>query len=187
MSVNWILLLSILPGAIAVWICTYIFVIKHVGKAERCTTHTTGMIIRYSSVNYAGVHIPLVEYLVNEKRYKIAGPKFTGCVVKRVSTPFNSAKAVNKSNLTTREELPKTLRVTIYKNSVASVEYTALSDLYPVHSQVDVYYNPDKPRDAFVQRDEGISKVLAIVFGTFSIVFLLVMLGCLAWPFITMN
>ncbi|MFI3207912.1 MAG: hypothetical protein R3Y40_02125 [Eubacteriales bacterium] len=182
MTVNLILALAVSPGALALWICTYIFVIKKKGQGERCTTHTIGMIIRYSSINYSGIYIPLAEYYVDGKRYLVAGPKFTGAIVTRISTPFHDPNTKSETNLTTRENLPTKLRVKIYKNSHVSNFRSPLTELYPIHSEVDIYYNPSKPKDAFVQRFEGASKVLAFIFIPLSIISLLVIIGCFIAP-----
>lgn len=170
MSIEMIVFLSVLPAIIAVLIALYICGFRHIGKEERCTMHVKGKIIRYSAVQYSGINIPLVEYWINDKRYKITGPKFTSVVVTRVSSPRRAIKAVSKSNLTTREMLPKKLRMTIYSNSMVNMEGMHLADLYPVHSEVDVYCNPNKPKEAFVQRCEGINSMLVITFASLLVI-----------------
>lgn len=146
--------------AIVVWILTYRFDLKKINLKKRCTQHVVGQVVRYSSIQYGGNHIPLVKYRVEGREYKVAGPKFKWGRTKTVSTPFVDPHSAIESNLNTREDLPDVLKVTIHKNSMVSVTESPLLKLYPVGSSVDVYYNPKKPKDAYVQRPIGPSKPL---------------------------
>ena len=49
-----------------------------------CTSHTTGKVIRYS--NNGQIGLPLVQYQVNGKTYKVVGPKFRGYVYVSVTS-----------------------------------------------------------------------------------------------------
>lgn len=165
---NWNLFWSIyiLTFALASWICFYIFDIRKMKKDKRCSNYITGRVTGVSVAKYAGLHIPLVEYSVNGKLYKVAGPKFRSGSVVSVSTPFASPTAQIETNLTTKENLPLHLKVKMKKNSFVSVEQSPLFQLYPIGSEVDVFYNPKKPKESFVQRNEGVSIwILALLGG----------------------
>ena len=99
----------------------------------------------------------------------MAGPKFLSVVTTSVSTPFQNPKARYETNLTSREELPRKLRIKVYRNSLASVEVSPLAKLYPLGSLVDVWYTPDKPKEAFVQRFEGVNRLLLVLFTGFGV------------------
>lgn len=138
--------------AIACWVVLYFLYFRHFGAQKRCTACTQGYIRRYSQKHYGGMHIPLVEYTVNGKKYKVAGPHFKSASIKTVSTPFENPKTNIESNLTTREDLPDVLKVKIHKNSLVSATISPIMELYPIGSYADVYYNPNKPKEAYVQR-----------------------------------
>ena len=48
-------------------------------------------------------------------------------------------------------------------------ESSPLAKLYPLGSPVDVWYNPDKPKEAFVQRFEGVNRLLLVLFTGFGV------------------
>lgn len=144
--------LYFLAFAIACWVLLYILYFRHFGEEKRCIAHTQGYIRRYSTIAYVEMHIPLVEYVVDGKKYKVAGPKFKGATSISVSTPFENPKTNIESNLTTRENLPDVLKVKIHKNSLVSASISPIMELYPIGSYADVYYNPKKPKEAYVQR-----------------------------------
>lgn len=149
----------------AVWLCAYLFIFRKKGKGRRCSVHTTGTVIRYSTIQYGGESLPVAEYTAGGRRYEVTGPKFRGYIRTTAFTPAGSVAADTDSNLTTREELPLTLKVKTRRNSFGSVYVSPLARLYPVGSSVDIYYNPDRPKEAFVQRFEGVYMWLGVLFG----------------------
>lgn len=150
MNVFWgIYVLVFGIGTLIVW---YFFSPKKKQMKKKCTMKITGKIISYSNVLYGGISLPVVSYAVNNVVYKVVGPKFKSYVVKTISNPFNKVESSIESNLTTREELPQTLKMTIRRNGLVSFTKSPLQDLYPVGSDVDVYYNPSNPKMSYVQR-----------------------------------
>lgn len=99
----------------------YVFGVRKLKKGCRCGVHTVGRVAGSSAINYGGIHIPLVEYAVDGKVYKVAGPKFRSGVAVRISTPFGSPEARVETNLTTRENLPLHLKVKMRRNSLQVV------------------------------------------------------------------
>lgn len=162
--------LSVIAG-IALWGIVYMLGYRKKKLPEKCSAHAEGRVIRYSSVSYGGIHIPLVEYTVGGQKYKIAGPRFSGAVVTKTSTPFHSPIAQIETNITSREELPKKLRVKIRVNSLVGGYRSPLHQIFPVGSTVDVYYNPQNPKQAFVQRFEGVNKPVVGLFAVFAVIF----------------
>lgn len=106
-------------------------------RSKLCTQHTLGTVVKYS-VN--STRAPVVEYIVEGQKYRKA-LKYTAVIT--TSNPFNSVK-------TTAEDLlaPK---LRIRSNSAISFN-TLMKDTFPLGSQMNVYYRPDKPKEAFVER-----------------------------------
>ena len=188
-DMNWNLFWSLwcLAYAIAIWICGWAFCFRKLGIEKRCRMRTTGRVIRYSAIKQGGVNIPLVEYVVESRTYKIAGPRFRSVVTTTIASPHQPVTARYETNLTTREELPKSLRIKKYKNIIASVGVPPLDQLYPVGSPAEVYYNPDRPKEAFVQRFEGVSPILMVLFIVFGVLTTALALGILLGPEIVMK
>ena len=117
---------------------------------KTCTACTTGKVIRYS--NNGNINLPLVQYQVDGKSYKVVGPKFRGYV--NVNTPSlkQGIESEVTSNLTTREDLPDIIKIHRKSNAFVSVSKNPLAQLYPVGSDAPVYYDPANPKRAFVQR-----------------------------------
>lgn len=168
---NWNLFWGLwcLAFAVAIWVCAWAMCFSRLGMERRCTSHALGRVVRWSAVRYAGFHIPLVEYEAGGRTYKVAGPKFTSAIATAVSTPFEDPKVRYETNLTTREDLPTRLRVREHRNSLASAGVSPLAELYPIGSEADVYYNPLRPKEAFVQRFEGVSRFLLVLFAVFGV------------------
>lgn len=114
-----------------------IFFFRKNRRSQLCTQHILGTVVKYST---SDTRAPIVEYIVEGKKYRKA-LKYT--VVITTSNPFNSVK-------TTSEDLlaPK-LRI---RNNSAISFNTLMQDTFPLGSQMNVYYRPDKPKEAFVER-----------------------------------
>ena len=136
-------------------------------RAVKCTAHTEGTVIRFYSGDSFGISLPVVEYFVAGKRYKVVGPKFKGIKFKEIPDPFNKHAASEESNLTTRENLPDVLKVTYYDHKLMNKHKDPIFELYPIGSLAPVYYNPDKPKMAYVQRciTYGIEFKIMFVWG----------------------
>ena len=104
------------------------------------------------AVRYNDISLPVVEYTANGRTYTVVGPKFSATVTESFSSPFHRAKTDITSNLTTREDLPSVLKLNLRQNSLAGLTESPLLELYPIGSEVDVFYNPRKPKMAYVQR-----------------------------------
>lgn len=123
--------------------------IRKIGMYKNCTRHVIGKVVGVSNIYYAGFPIPKCEYIVNGKKYSVSGPKFES------GTSGNFVK----SNIDTRENLPRVIKGPYVKSphliepsNESLYEGTALSRLYPIGSDVDIYYDPNKPEVSYVQR-----------------------------------
>lgn len=161
--------LYILAFGIACLIVAYAVGWRSMRKTVRCTARTTGVVERYSSVVYNGVHLPVVRYRVGDAEYTVTGPKFKAGVKVSVSTPFGTTGLIRVSNLDTRENLPDVYKVMIVPDTEEARRRPWLPDLYPVGSHADVFYDPAEPKCAYVQRHVPLPQFLAfwmpLVFG----------------------
>lgn len=107
-------------------------------------------------------------------------------LVVRINTPWESANAEIETNLTTRENLPLQLKVQIRWNSFVSIENSPLFQLYPVGSEADIYYNPAKPKEAFVQRYERVPRWLGILLAGMAVLLMIIGLCIIFGPKIVM-
>lgn len=105
---------------------------------NKSTENVLGTIVSYS---YNGTKAPVVEYFVNGKKYKNI---LRYSYVSRVSTPFNSIDTSAKDNV-----LHTKLR--LKENSMLSIN-TIMEENFPLGSQMEVYYNPRKPKLSYIQR-----------------------------------
>lgn len=138
MSDNLIALISLLLLAIILIATGIVYQIIATNKLNRCTTKTVGEVSGYNARGN-GVWWPIVEYEVNGAVYK---SKLVYRAVAQVSGP------TYKGSQITSDKFAQTLR--IKRNSFFS--RNPMEELFPVGSVLDVYYNPDKPKESYVQR-----------------------------------
>lgn len=128
------------------------FILSNYRNAKRCTEKTEGVIIRYSYALYNGISLPVVEYTVNGKQYKVLGPKFLYAISNTISSPVGSIVSDVKMDIFEDGEIPQVLRYKIYRNSFISLNKSPLEEYFPVGSRVAVYYDPKKPKNSYVER-----------------------------------
>ena len=102
------------------------------------TEQTHGEVISYSFNNTLA---PIVEYEVNGEKFKNR-LKYTAVI--QTSSTFGPVKSELKGDL-----LDTKLR--IKGNTRVSVN-TIMKDAFPLGSEMNVYYNPDRPKDSYVER-----------------------------------
>ncbi|MGX7395453.1 DUF3592 domain-containing protein [Carnobacterium mobile] len=100
--------------------------------------HVLGKVVGYSANQSRA---PIVEYEVNGRKYK-STLRYSAVIT--TSSTFNPVKSEIKGDL-----LATKLR--IRNNSVMSVN-TIMQESFPIGSRMNVYYNPDKPKESFVER-----------------------------------
>ena len=154
---NWNVFWAVylLVFAVGSFIVAYTAGWKSIFKKKRCTQMTTGKVIRNAFVGQGNIDLPLVEYYVADKRYKKRGPTFKAYVIVSKSGPFHNPVAEASSNVRPEGELPDVLKVKTIGNSMVSIGPNLFRERYKVGTEVPVYYNPDKPRDAYVERYAG--------------------------------
>ncbi len=118
---------------------------KYLIMEKRCVSKTKGIVKKYTLVNYGGVHLPIVYYEVNGQEYKVKGPEYKFVISKSVSTPFSK-------NAMEYKEKKQNLMINRTVNSLAGVYRNPASELYPINSSIDVFYDPNNPKLAYVLR-----------------------------------
>ena len=122
---------------------------KYLVQERRCTAKTVGTVMRYTIATRGGesspVCLPVVFYMVNGKTYKVVGPEYKGYKIMTKSTPWSE-------NNTRCREKNQILYINRSMNSMFGFSRNPMTELYPVHSMVDVYYCPENPKLSYVLR-----------------------------------
>ena len=154
---------------------------------EKCNAKTTGIVTRYSFVQYNGISLPVVKFVVDGITYKVVGPKFKGSIITNNSSPLKSVKSEYNSNINNNSDLPNTLKIQVKTNSFGHYTKNPLFNLYPIGSQANVYYNPKNPKMAYVERFVSPSKILYTIFLIVGIILLICGIYILVGPKIIMK
>lgn len=132
---------------------------------KKSINHVLGEVVNYS---YSQSRAPIVEYEVNGKRYKTA---LRYSVVITTSSTFKPVKSKVKGDILDT-------KLKIKNNSAASVN-TIMQEAFPLGSYMNVQYNPDKPKESFVERFApsyvGVIFMFASIIPLFSIVLIAVL------------
>lgn len=120
-----------------------IFLIRHDRKKhQNCTARTKGTIIKYSFASrsqHAAIHLPIVRYSVNGKDY-------TGML----NYSYYTSKT---SSFKVKTQIQTDIHDTKLKVSGNSMFMrNPLASAFPIGSELDVYYNPQKPEQNYVMR-----------------------------------
>ncbi|MBQ6796751.1 MAG: DUF3592 domain-containing protein [Clostridia bacterium] len=158
----------------------YFYGWRSMHKKDRCTEKTTGKVVSYSLAEYNGFHLPVVQYEAGGKKYKVVGPNFKAAVTKTVTMPLEEFEAQQKANVPDIENLPDVMHVTRVRNGFITVTRSPIYGLFPEGKEVDVYYNPKKPKEAYVIRYAAPYKfvsfwmmiIFAVIFAAAGIVLL---------------
>ncbi|MBR3446944.1 MAG: DUF3592 domain-containing protein [Oscillospiraceae bacterium] len=143
--------------ALMYWLCFY----RPAYRAEHYTAETTGTVEKISGFTSCDIRVPMVRYSVGEMEYTAYGPNFSGS--KYISAEVGSIQLAGYScNITPDGELP--LIVEIRGSKAAAQE--AMNARYPEGKTVPVFYDPDSPKDAFVERDAPIPRTVGIMLVT---------------------
>lgn len=169
------LFLAILFGVISVvlYLLVFLLYVRRRGASQRCTEWVFGTVVGPSAINYAGHHIPLVQYEVGGVTYKKAGPKFEG----GTAIPGAQCNLVDGRNPPLRLVVPS-LPLSANRMPVNRIyEISPISKVYPVGSHLEVWYDSASPKNAYVIRPvrEGLVAVkvllpLAIMFTVATVV-----------------
>ena len=139
----------LLIWAVALFLIAYLMFYKYLVQEKRCTAKTTGVVKGYTMLSYggenAGVHLPIVHYYVDNKEYKVVGPKYKSYVVKSNIGPLSDNSAIYQGN-------SQVLIINRSSNSFVNIRTNFMEEIFPVGTEVDVFYDPKKPKLAYVLR-----------------------------------
>lgn len=121
----------------------------------RCSVRTNGTVVGVSNLKAMDyLYLLNVEYEAGGRAYRLAGPKFSSVRYSVFKSPGKPVDAAFTSNLDgcTAETLPTCLKCRVDTNSAVSVAHTPLLDLFPVGTEVPVWYDPSNPNTAYAFR-----------------------------------
>ena len=123
---------------------------KYMLQEDRCTAKTTGRIVGYSMWRHgnSALRLPKVEYETNQGVFTMTGPEYRSVIVSSVSTPFRKQQETDY----TTDIYAQSFRCHIRKNSLFSVEGNPMRELFPLGSEIDVFYDPYNPQLAYALR-----------------------------------
>ena len=96
---------------------------------------------------HSGVHLPIIYYIVNGKEYKVTGPEYKSYKTVTTSSPLES-----NSEGEYKEDERQRLIIKQKVNSFISIYKNPMEKIYPIGSEIDVYYDENNPKLAYVLR-----------------------------------
>ena len=117
--------------------------------SKKCTSKISGQVVDYDSCNELAIPLPILEYLVNGETYR---KKFEYAYY--VETPRKKEQ---------KDVFDRKYILSAGKN-------LQLREIFPKGSVMMVYYNPEKPEKAFVERYAGLDRIFRLLIIIFSIV-----------------
>ena len=122
---------------VAIIICLIALVIKRNAfkKRKKCSSQTSGIVVGHSMANRNGIHPPVVEYEVDGNKYK---KTYSVGLVVRQYGPLTKGQAssINED------------KISINMNQYFQSDIMRFQ--FPIGSSIPVYYNPERPEQAFV-------------------------------------
>ncbi len=141
------ILLSI--GMLVLFVLAFKLFYKYLIQEKRCTSKIKGTIKKYTLASRggenSGVHLPIVFYNVNGKEYKVVGPEYKAYITISKSSPFSKNKMEYKEN-------NQVLKINRTSNSFVGIYKNPIEELYPINTEIDVYYDPNNPKLSYVLR-----------------------------------
>lgn len=138
---------ALLLGGAVLMLLSFLTSYKYLIQEKRCTAKVKGIVKGYTATGTgsSGVHLPVVRYTVDGKEYKAVGPNYKMVVTKSISTPFSK-------NSSTYKEEGQILHINRSTNSFVGTYKNPMAELYPLNSEIDVYYDPNNPKLSYVLR-----------------------------------
>lgn len=138
-------------GSAVLFLLAYLLFYKYLIQEKKCTAKTKGVVKRYSIGNRGGnanIHLPIVCYEVEGKEYKVMGPEYS---YYKVVTKMNPKANIN-TEAGYRETEKQGLEIMQKRNAFVSFSTNVIAEMYPINTEIDVYYNPQNPKLAYVLR-----------------------------------
>ena len=127
----------------------YLFYRREKNIQKKCTSKIEGLVVDDDNRNEMVIPLPIVEYLVNGETYR---KKFEYAYY--VETPGKKEQ---------KDVFDRKYILSAGKN-------LQLREIFPKGSAMMVYYNPEKPEKAFVERYVGLGRIFKLLIIIFSII-----------------
>ncbi len=138
-------------GSLVLFFLAFKLFYKYLIQEKRCTSKTKGIVKGYTLGNRggenSGVCLPVIRYSINGKEYKVIGPEYKSYLIRTVSSPLTTENDMEFS-----EDEKQRLLVKYNVNSIITIHKNPMRILYPIDSEVDVFYDPNNPKLAYVLR-----------------------------------
>lgn len=124
-------------------------------RKSRCTAMTTGTVVRYSFAN--GTPSPVAAYTVGGISYE-KKRRFRGVVEVRTRLSPKDLTGENQSCYISENDV-------VHMRGGAALNLRAMAErLYPLGSSIPVWYDPEKPRRAYVEKLPAKRSIVGWVF-----------------------
>lgn len=141
------ILLSI--GSLVLFVLTFKLFYKYIIQEKRCTSKVKGTIKKYTLASRggenSGIHLPIVYYNVDGKEYKVVGPEYKAYITISKNSPISKNEMVYKEN-------NQVLKINRTSNSFVGIYKNPIEELYPINTEIDVYYDSNNPKLSYVLR-----------------------------------
>ena len=136
-------------GTIVLLFLSFKLFYKYLIQEKRCTSKVKGIIKKYTlstrGGNNSGIHLPIVYYNVDGKDYKVVGPEYKTYITITKNSPISKNEMEYKEN-------NQVLKINRTSNSFMGIYKNPIEELYPINSEIDVYFDPNKPKLSYVLR-----------------------------------
>ena len=137
-------------GGFVLMLLSFKLYYKYLIQEKRCTRKTKGVVKKYTlgsrGTENSGIHLPIVYYHVNNKEYKVVGPEYKWYTSTLKSSPFR------KNEMSYEEKGNGNFTIERSNNSFLGIKRNPMSELYPLNTEIDVYYDPSNPKLSYVLR-----------------------------------
>lgn len=136
-------------GAVLLYLAVGVFS-RYLTMEKRCTAKTTGVVRTYTFAAHgpedSAVHLPVLRYTVEGKSYKVVGPVPAHYASKSSASPFAHGQAH-------QEQTPHGgLYTARTENAFVRVRKNPMAEQYPIGAELPVFYDPLRPKHAYVLR-----------------------------------
>lgn len=138
-------------GGFVVLFLAFKFFYKYLVQEKRCTSKTNGIVKKYTFSSRggenSGIRLPVVYYKVNDIEHKVIGPEYKTYITKTIKS-----LSITENKTFFEEKANQKLIVTHNVNSFNSIYRNPMRELYPIDSEIDVYYDPNNPKLSYALR-----------------------------------
>ena len=138
-------------GTLILLVIAFKLYYKYLVQEKRCIKKAKGIIKKYTISSRggenSGVHLPVVFYEVDGKEYKIVGPEYKSYKTISITTPLSENKIIDFY-----EDENQKLVIKRQTNAFIGVYKNPIQEMYPLNSEIDVFYDETNPKLAYVLR-----------------------------------